>query len=59
MRRSLYIPGVLWTHSLIGNHGADSVNFMQFAEAVGELREIWLIRSNLLGSLSMVRGLEK
>ena len=29
--------------------GVDSVNFKQFAGAVGELREIWLIRSNFLG----------
>ena len=29
--------------------GADSANSAQFAGAVGELREIWLIRSNFLG----------
>ena len=29
--------------------GADSVNFTQFAGVVGELREIWLIRSNFPG----------
>ena len=28
--------------------GVDSVNFTQFMGAVGELREIWLIRSNFL-----------
>ena len=28
--------------------GADSANFMLFAGAVGELSEIWLIRSNFL-----------
>ena len=28
--------------------GVDSANFMQFAGAVGELREIWLISYNFL-----------
>ena len=29
--------------------GADSVNFAKFAGVVGELHEIWLIRSNFPG----------
>ena len=29
--------------------GADSANFAQFVEVVGELRGIWLIRSNFPG----------
>ena len=45
---SLYFPGVHWIHLRLLAMGADSANFALFAGTVGEMHEIWVIRSNFM-----------